>query len=78
MQWLAHHFRLRTPRRRHFQGGMESGWVYDRIPGLHGLACQKRSLQLLLPTAYRVKGGERTGFSITLFYLTIGTHDTWA
>lgn len=50
--------------------------MYDRIPSPHGLACQKRSLQLLLPTAYQVKGEKRTGFSITLFYLANGTHDT--
>lgn len=47
-------------------------------PALHCLACQKRSLQLLLPTAYRVKGVKGTGFSTRLFYLAIGTHDTQA
>lgn len=41
----------------------------DGIPSLHSFACQKRSLQLLLPTAYWFKQGKRTGFSIALFYL---------
>lgn len=28
-------FPMKTPRRRHIQGGTRNGWVHDRIPSLH-------------------------------------------